>query len=72
MPVYEVGGLVRWRGHDHPEDWVTVGFIIEMRHIAFRKPDALVLWSDTWDPQWHFISDLVPMQPDGDRDRVEA
>jgi DNA polymerase II small subunit/DNA polymerase delta subunit B len=67
MPVYEVGGLVWWRGHDHPEDWNAVGLILEMRHMAPRAPDALVLWNDMPKPSWAILADLVPMQPDGDR-----
>jgi len=63
MPVYEVGGLVRWRGHDHPEDWNAVGLILEMRHMAPRAPDAWVLWNDMPKPQWALLSDLAVMEP---------
>lgn len=66
MPIYEVGGLVRWRGQDLPEDWDAVGLILEMRHMAPRAPDARVLWNDMPNPSWALLSDLAPMQPAGE------
>lgn len=67
MPVYQVGDLVWYRSFGEPEDWDAVGLILEMRHMAPRPPDARVLWNDMPDPRWTFISDLLPMQPDGMR-----
>ena len=67
MPVLRVGDLVWYRSFGEPEDWDAVGLILEMRHMAPRPPDARVLWNDMPDPRWTFISDLVPMQPDGKR-----
>lgn len=66
MPVYQVGGLVRWRGVGPIEDWNTLGLILEMRHMAPWAPDARVLWNDIPNPSWAPLSDLVPMQPDGE------
>ena len=67
MPGFHVGDLVWYRSFGEPEDWDAVGLILEMRHMAPRPPDARVLWNDMPDPRWTFISDLVPMQPDGKR-----
>ena len=67
MPALRVGDLVWYRSFGEPEDWDAVGLILEMRHMAPRPPDARVLWNDMPDPRWTFISDLVPMQPDGKR-----
>ena len=67
MPGFRVGDLVWYRSFGEPEDWDAVGLILEMRHMAPRPPDARVLWNDMPDPRWTFISDLVPMQPDGRR-----
>ena len=67
MPALRVGDLVWYRSFGEPEDWDAVGLILEMRHMAPRPPDARVLWNDMPDPRWTFISDLVPMQPDGRR-----
>ena len=67
MPGFRVGDLVWYRSFGEPEDWDAVGLILEMRHMAPRPPDARVLWNDIPDPRWTFISDLVPMQPDGKR-----
>ena len=67
MPGFRVGDLVWYRSFGEPEDWDAVGLILEMRHMAPRPPDARVLWNDMPDPRWTFISDLVPMQPDGKR-----
>ena len=67
MPVLRVGDLVWYRSFGEPEDWDAVGLILEMRHMTPRPPDARVLWNDVPDPRWTFISDLVPMQPDGKR-----
>jgi hypothetical protein len=66
MPVYEVGGLVRWDTDTGYEGVGSVGLILEMRHMAPRAPDARVLWNDVPKPVWNLLSDLVPMQPDGD------
>lgn len=67
MPVYEVGGLVRWRAVvSSVSDRNALGLILEMRHMAPRAPDALVLWNDMPKPSWALLSDLAPMQPDGD------
>jgi hypothetical protein len=66
MPVYEVGGLVRWDTDTGYEGFDSVGLILEMRHMAPRAPDARVLWNDVPKPVWNLLSDLVPMQPDGD------
>ena len=65
MPAFRVGDLVWYRSFGEPEDYDAVGLILEMRHMAPRPPDARVLWNDMPDPRWTFISDLVPMQPDG-------
>ena len=65
MPVYQVGDLVRFRDVD-VDDWNVIGLILEMRHMAPRPPDARVLWNDMPKPQWALLSDLVPMQPDGE------
>lgn len=67
MPALRVGDLVWYKSFGEPEDWDAVGLILEMRHMAPRPPDARVLWNDMPDPRWTFISDLVPMQPDGKR-----
>ena len=67
MPAFRVGDLVWYRSFGEPEDYDAVGLILEMRHMAPRPPDARVLWNDMPDPRWTFISDLVPMQPDGRR-----
>ena len=67
MPAFRVGDLVWYRSFGEPEDYDAVGLILEMRHMAPRPPDARVLWNDMPDPRWTFISDLVPMQPDGKR-----
>ena len=67
MPALRVGDLVWYKSFGEPEDWDAVGLILEMRHMAPRPPDARVLWNDMPDPRWTFISDLVPMQPDGRR-----
>ena len=67
MPGFRVGDLVWYKSFGEPEDWDAVGLILEMRHMAPRPPDARVLWNDMPDPRWTFISDLVPMQPDGKR-----
>ena len=67
MPGFHVGDLVWYKSFGEPEDWDAVGLILEMRHMAPRPPDARVLWNDMPDPRWTFISDLVPMQPDGKR-----
>ena len=67
MPALRVGDLVWYRSFGEPEDYDAVGLILEMRHMAPRPPDARVLWNDMPDPRWTFISDLVPMQPDGRR-----
>ena len=67
MPAFRVGDLVWYNSFGEPEDWDAVGLILEMRHMAPRPPDARVLWNDMPDPRWTFISDLVPMQPDGKR-----
>ena len=67
MPGFRVGDLVWYRSFGEPEDYDAVGLILEMRHMAPRPPDARVLWNDMPDPRWTFISDLVPMQPDGKR-----
>ena len=67
MPALRVGDLVWYKSFCEPEDWDAVGLILEMRHMAPRPPDARVLWNDMPDPRWTFISDLVPMQPDGKR-----
>jgi hypothetical protein len=66
MPVYEVGGLVRLRYSAEYDDCDVVGLILEMRHMAPRAPDARVLWNDMPNPSWALLSDLAPMQPDGD------
>ena len=66
MPALRVGDLVWYKSFGEPEDWDAVGLILEMRHMAPRPPDARVLWNDMPDPRWTFISDLVPMQPDGE------
>ena len=66
MPIYQVGDLVRFRDVD-VDDWNIVGLILEMRHMAPRPPDARVLWNDMPKPQWALLSDLVPMQPAGER-----
>ena len=67
MSIHQVGDLVWYRSFGEPEDYDAVGLILEMRHMAPRPPDARVLWNDMPDPRWTFISDLVPMQPDGKR-----
>ena len=67
MPGFRVGDLVWYRSFGEPEDYDAVGIVLEMRHMAPRPPDARVLWNDMPDPRWTFISDLVPMQPDGKR-----
>lgn len=59
----KVGDLVRWRNVELPEDWDAVGLILEMRSMAFRQPDARILWSDMSETRWYFISDLVPVPP---------
>jgi len=71
MPVYQLGDLVRFNSLADdlgaPTD-DAVGFIIEMRNTGpYAGLRAHILWSDTLAPEWHFISNLVPMQPDGDR-----
>jgi hypothetical protein len=63
MPVFQVGDLVRFRDPDDHE----VGIILETRAMSFRQADAKVLWSDMPEPRWFIISDLVPVQPDGER-----
>lgn len=63
MPVYRTGDLVRFRDVD---DYAAVGIILEMRAMTYRQPDARVLWNDMPEPRWFFISDLVPVQPDGE------
>ena len=67
MPGFSIGDLVWYRSFGEPDDYDAVGIVLEMRHMAPRPPDARVLWNDMPDPRWTFISDLVPMQPDGKR-----
>ena len=66
MPVFRTGDLVVYRSFGDPEDYNAIGVILEMRHMTPRPPDARVLWNDLPDPRWTFISDLAPMQPDGE------
>ena len=66
MPIYQIGDLVVYRSFSDDEDCDAIGVILEMRHMTPRPPDARVLWNDLPDPRWTFISDLAPMQPDGE------
>ena len=63
MPIYKVGDLVRYRALDEPEDYDSIGLILEMRAMPYRQADACVLWSDMSEPRWHFITSLAPMEP---------
>jgi hypothetical protein len=63
MPIFQVGDLVRFRDLDD----TGVGVVLEMRAMSYRQADAKVLWNDMPEPRWFIISDLVPMQPDGER-----
>lgn len=76
MPVYEVGGLVRFNppgelfvSCEEDEDLNAVGLILEMRHMMHLQPEAKVMWSDMPEPRWIHLSSLAPMepvQPDGE------
>jgi hypothetical protein len=66
MPVYQTGDLVRYRTPIDWDDAVAIGIILEMRAVPLRQPDTWVLWNDMPEPQWFPISDLVPVQPDGE------
>jgi hypothetical protein len=63
MPIFQVGDLVRFRDLDDD----GIGVVLEMRAMSYRQADAKVLWNDMPEPRWFIISDLVPMQPDGER-----
>ena len=68
MPVYQVGDLVWYRTPVDGDDWDAIGIILEMEDgSVHRRPSARVLWNDMPEPRWTFISDLVPVQPDGKR-----
>ena len=67
MPALRVGDLVRYNSPSmDDDDFVAVGFILDMRAMTFRPADAKILWNDLPNPRWCFVSDLAPMQPDGE------
>lgn len=68
MPVYQIGDLVRERTPVDGDDWDAIGIILEMEdRSVHRQPSARVLWNDIPEPRWFIISNLVPVQQDGER-----
>ena len=67
MPAFRVGDLVRYNSSSmDPDDFVAVGIILDTRAMSPRPADVKVLWNDLPNPRWCFVSDLAPMQPDGE------